>query len=133
MAAQFPDRIHIHTSGGGGGVFGYIVIGLLILGVIIFVIAVALKVSKMRREEAARLQAGLPPNPDFPMTPQQVAHYQAQQQPQQNWGQQQGFGQQAQQGYGYPGSGPQPMQGQPQQYPQGQYPQPGPGAGPQAR
>ncbi len=102
---MFGQRVHIHTSGGGdSGVFGYIVLGLLVLGIIAFVIVVAVKVSKMRREEAARLHAGLPPNPDFPMTQQQVQNY-APPQPQQ-WA--------PQQPQGYP---QQPMP--PQGYPQG--------------
>ncbi len=129
MATQFPERVHIHTSSGGGdGVFGYIVVGLLILAIIVFVVVVAVRVSKMRREEALKKsgqfpafppqQGFAPPGPPPPL---------------------QGF---AQQGY----APPSPQQGFPQQpgYPPApqqyappgpSFPQqqlPGPGAGPQS-
>ena len=66
MATQFPERVHIHTSSGGGdGVFGYIVVGLLILAIIVFVIVVAVRVSKMRREEAMKNGGQFPPPQGF--------------------------------------------------------------------
>lgn len=121
---MFGQRVHIHTSGGGdSGVFGYIVMGLIVLGIIAFIVVVAIKVSKMRREEAARLQAGLPPNPDFPMTPQQVQNYA----PPQQWAPQQPMPQQGYPQQGYPPPGYQQPYAQPYQQQA-----PGPGAGPRS-